>query len=337
VRVVIANFGAPIPSRNDFAQLWRGARLPGEGPNVSLFEQQVKWGFHLYALGVYLRDIGLARRIEFWDFDADRRVSYLSNGVLKVTFHNEEDVAAYIARFGPPDLFVNHGVRGVPVLRLLADKVFRVHVPTYRTEASEPLSHAECFLMDAEDQLVERSMLYVPVVNTARFRPGRGPTARDFIYLASCYEGKRHDLLVDAVRGTELTGHLHPVGPSQLDLSGTRITTSDLEERDAVELLQGSRIAVYPGDRTSNPAAMWECVATGLPIVVNEGIGGGKHLVVPGVTGELAAEADFLDVMRAVLARRAQYSAREYFEVTWDTVTMLERYLAFFREMGWNG
>jgi len=285
---------------------------------------------------VYLRDLGIADRIEFWDFRPDRRAFYLSNGVLKVTFHNEDDVAAYLARFGPPDLFVNHGQNGVPVLKLLADQVFRVHVPT-RRRATDHLGHAECFLLDAEDQLVDRSMIYIPVVNTERFRPGDGTTVRDFVYLASCYGGKRHDLLVDAVRGTELTGHLHPVGPTQLDLSNTHITTSDLDERDAVELLQGSRIAVYPADLTSNPAAMWECVAAGLPIVMNDAIWGGKHLVVSGVTGELAAEDHFLDTMRSVLANRARYSAREYFVETWDTVTLLEEYIEFFRRMGWNG
>jgi glycosyltransferase involved in cell wall biosynthesis len=219
---------------------------------------------------------------------------------------------------------------------MLQGETFRVHVPTMRAAADGPLTDAECFLVDAEDQLDDRSMLYIPVVNTTKIRPGDVPTTRDFIYLASCYEGKRHDLLVDAVRGTELTGHLHPVGPSELDLSNTHITTSDLDERDVVELLQTSRIAVYPGDVTSNPAAMWECVAAGLPIVMNEAIGGGTHLVVPGVTGELAAEDDFLAVMRSVLANRESYAAREHFEKTWDTVTLIERYLAFFREMGWR-
>lgn len=336
MRIVISNFSRPIASRENFRRQWRRAELPPPGPRVSLFEQDVKWGFHLYSLGVHLRDLGLADRIEFWDYQPDRKVFYLSNGVLKVTFHNEQDVAAYLSRFGPPDLFVNHGQNGMPVLRLLADETFRVHVPT-RRQATDHLGDAECFLLDAEDQLVERSMIYIPVVNTVRFRPGDGATTRDFIYLASCYEGKRHDLLVDAVRGTELTGHLHPVGPSQLDLSNTHITTSDLDERDAVELLQSSRMAVYPGELTSNPAAMWECVAAGLPIVMNEAIWGGKHLVVPGVTGELAAEDEFLDVMRAVLVERDRYSPREYFEATWDTETLLDEYVAFFRDMGWNG
>src|SRR5262249_12713398 len=155
-------------------------------------------------------------------------------------------------------------------------QTFRVHVPCYRSQPELPLHDAECYLVDAEEQLDDRSMLYIPVVNTAKIRPADVPKERDFIYLASCYAGKRHDLLVDAVRGTELTGPLHPVRDGRLDLSGTHITTSALDTRSVVELLQTSRIAVYPGDRTSNPAAMWECVAAGLPIVVNEAICGGK-------------------------------------------------------------
>ena len=66
--------------------------------------------------------------------------------------------------------------------------------------------------------------------------------------MAHNYGNKRHDILLNAVRGKNITGHFHPVDASKLDLRNTHITTSDLEERDAVELLQTSRIAVYPGD-----------------------------------------------------------------------------------------
>jgi len=81
---------------------------------------------------------------------------------------------------------------------------------------------------------------------------------------------------------------------------------------------------------------MWECVAAGLPIVVNKNIKGGKHLVVPGVTGEFASEDTFYEVMQQVLAKRARYCPREYFMENWDTVRTLEKYLAFFHEMGWR-
>jgi len=96
------------------------------------------------------------------------------------------------------------------------------------------------------------------------------------------------------------------------------------------------RIAVYPGDDTSNPAAMWECVAAGLPIVINEAIAGGKHLLVPGVTGEFASEASFAQTMRRVIDERDRYRPREYFETHWDTIAMIERQLEFFRAMGWK-
>ena len=81
---------------------------------------------------------------------------------------------------------------------------------------------------------------------------------------------------------------------------------------------------------------MWECVAAGLPIVVNENIKGGKHLVVSGITGELASEDNFLEVMRHVLAHRERYKPREYFMEHWGTVPVLENYLSFFRKMGWK-
>jgi hypothetical protein len=336
VRVVIANFSPPLEGHDDYRRAWSDATTPDPpARRLRLFEQPFGWGFHLYSIGVHLLDQGMADRVEFWDYEPRRQMSYLSNGVLKVTFHNERDVAAYVDRFGPPDLFVNHGVQGAPIVRMLAGQAFRVHVPTRRT-VTDPLPDAECYLFDAVEQLDDRSMLYIPVVNTAVIRPGTAPKERDFVYLAWCRAGKRHDLLVDAVRGTDLTGHLHPVDPTALDLTGTSITTSNVNERDVPELLQTSRIAVYPGDRTSNPAAMWECVAAGLPLVMNDAIAGGKHLIVPGVTGELAHEDEFLDVMREVLANRSRYTPREHFEAHWDTVTLIEQYLAFFRSMGWR-
>ncbi|GMU78507.1 MAG: hypothetical protein AMXMBFR46_13020 [Acidimicrobiia bacterium] len=336
MRVVASNFSAPLPVSDDYEALWASTAIPDCPRRASLFEQPFMWGFHITALGVYLMDCGRAQRVELWDYQPRRRMRYTPGGALEVHFHNAADVAAYLDRTGPPDLIVNFGFRGLPVLRMLEGRSFRVHVPTLRAP-TDPLEHAECFLLDAQDQLVERSMLYIPVVNTEVVRPRPAAPERDFVYLATCYAGKRHDLLVDAVRGTELTGHLHPVPANALDLTRTRITTSDWDERDVVDLLQTSRIAVYPGDHTSNPAAMWECVAAGLPIVVNDAIEGGRHVVVPGVTGELASEERFLEVMRAVLTDRPHYSPREHFLAHWDTVTLLERYLAFFRRMGWTG
>jgi hypothetical protein len=78
-------------------------------------------------------------------------------------------------------------------------------------------------------------------------------------------------------------------------------------------------------------------VAAGLPIVVNAAIRGGKHLVVPGITGEFARAEDFGARMREVLKRRSAYCPHEYFTANWDTVATLETYLAFFRKMGWDG
>lgn len=337
MRVAIANFGRPVPQNLDFRAYWKRHVMPPRGTRGALFDFPVDWGFHIFALGIHLLDQGIADSAEFWDYRPNRGTSYHSSGVLRVWFANEDDVAAYLDRYGDPDLFINHGRDGRPILDLLDQRCFRVHVPALRSEDERAgNSGAECYLVDSAEHLDDRSMIYVPVVNTRKIAPRDCEKQRDFIYLASLYPAKRHDLLLRAVRGTVLSGHLHPVDGSRLDLRDTRVTTSTLNERDVVELLTTSRIAVYPGDHTSNPAAMWECVAAGLPIVVNERIEGGKHLVVPGVTGELASEQDFRDVMRRVLARRHAYSPRKHFETHWDTTTMLDRYLQFFRAMGWK-
>ena len=338
MKVVIANFSAPVMDASDAASYWARHRKPDRPRRVSLFEQRVDWGFHIYSLGVYLMDLGLAHEVEFWDYAAERSTTYLENGVLRVILHGPADVAAYRERYGDPDLFVNHGPHGRSVLQQLEGRCFRVHVPALlpRHEASGNFD-AECYLVDAEEQLDAHAMLYVPVVNTRKIFPIACEKRRDFVYLASVYRGKRHDLLLDAIRGSALTGHLHPVDdPARLDLSDTHVTTSGLDQIDVVELLRTSRIAVYPGDDTSNPAAMWECVAAGLPIVMNARIAGGKHLVVPGVTGELAAPERFRAVMEQVLADRDRYRPREHFERHWDTVALIESYLAFFERMGWR-
>jgi glycosyltransferase involved in cell wall biosynthesis len=335
MRVVIANLSDPVDAELDFRELWRQHEMPPPEPRLSLFEQPHDWGFHIYSVGVHLMDLGEADRVEFWDYSPERQTHYLSNGILRVTFFNDDDVKAYLEETGDPDLFINHGPVGVGLLDLLAGRCFRVHVVLAKWGRRD--ADAECYLVDSEEMLDERARMYVPVVNTAQIRPADTSKQRDFVYLASVYPGKRHDLLLDAVRGTALTGHLHPIDdPSQLDMRGTQVTTSAFNEIDVVELLGSSRIAVYPGDGTSNPAAMWECVAAGLPIVVNEDIVGGKHLVVPGVTGELAPPQRFREVMEAVLARRDSYRPREHFESEWDTVSTIESYLDFFVQMGWS-
>jgi glycosyltransferase involved in cell wall biosynthesis len=336
VKIAIANFSEPIESTLNYASYWAGLDKPSKEPRLSLFEQPLRWGFHIQAIGVHLLDRGIADEVEYWGFSAERLLGYGPSGVLWVTFLNEDDLIAYLERFGYPDLFVNHGPVGLATLRRLEGRSFRVHVPALRRDPETANRGAECYLVDSEEYLDERSMLYVPVVHTRRICPDGSPKERDFVYLAADRPGKRHDIVIDAARGTRITGHFHPVDGSRLDLAGTRITTSDWDESGVVELLRGSRMAVYPGDRTSNPAAMWECVAAGLPIVVNTSIRGGKHVVIPGVTGELAEEAEFGEAMEHVLSHLDSYRPREAFEERWDTVKTIEGYLDFFRRMGFE-
>ena len=338
MKVVISNFGEPrINNTLDYKRLWANHTKPKMGKRLFLFEYKADWGFHMFAPGVYLMDIGIADEVEFWDYSEQRSMFYHAFGVLWVKFHNEDDIQAYIDRYGYPDLYINHGRDGMPIIQYLEGKCFRVHVSALRSGLDCKDNYgAECYLVDAEEFLDNRSMLYIPVVNIKIFFPSNCEKKRDFIYLAANYRGKRHDIILNAVRGTELTGHFHPVDGSELDLSNTNITTSNLNEKDVVELLRTSRIAVYPGDNTSNPAAMWECVAAGLPIVVNENIKGGKHLVVPGVTGEFASEDNFYHVMKHVLEDRESYRPREYFMENWDAIPMLKKYISFFKELGWR-
>jgi hypothetical protein len=248
---------------------------------------------------------------------------------------NEEDIAAYLEVHGFPDLYNNHGRFGHPILKLMENHCFRVHVPAMRLGMDREDNYgAECYLVDDEQFLDHHSMMYVPVVNTKRICPIDCEKLRDFIYLAANYGSKRQDILLNAVRGTELTGHLHPVDASRLDLSNTHVTTSGWNARNVIELLRTSRLAVYPGC-DSNAASMWECVAAGLPMVMNRDNLGGKHLVVPGVTGEFASDQEFYKVIKHVLANLDAYQPRDYFEKHWNTITILEQYFSFFVKMGW--
>jgi glycosyltransferase involved in cell wall biosynthesis len=337
LRVVISNFSPPVNKDENFLSYWRQHVIPPRRPRRRLFEAPHDWGFHIYAPGVYLMDRGVAEHVEFWDYSSERSTSYHSNGVLRVVFNNAKDVQAYLEVYGYPDLFINHGRHGQTILQLLEGKCFRVHVPALRHGLDRMGNeNAECYLVDSEEFLDRRSMLYVPVVNTDKVSPASCEKERDFVYLAQNRPEKRHDILLNAVRGTGLTGHFHPVDRSKLNLNGTYITTSDFNELDVVQLLRSSRIAVYSAHIDSNAASMWECVAAGLPIVVNKRILGGRHVVVPGVTGELAGERNFRDVMTKVLRNRDSYRPREYFEKHWDTITLLHSYFSFFVRMGWG-
>src|SRR5436190_3632036 len=106
--------------------------MPPRRDRVSLFAINHIWGFHIFAPGVYLLDQGLADHVEFWDFQNERSVSYHANGILKVVFLNPKEIKSYLEMYGYPDLYINHGVFGHPVLKLMEGKCFRVHVPAFR-------------------------------------------------------------------------------------------------------------------------------------------------------------------------------------------------------------
>lgn len=338
MKIAISNFSPPIAKEIDFKSYWANFIKPKQENRLSLFEHDADWGFHMYSLGVYLMDKGIANEVEFWDFKEPRTMWYHPFGVLRINFYNVEDVLAYIDRYGYPDLYIQHGgCGGFFLLKYFKGKCFRVYVPAFRHGINLFGNfNADCYLVDSEKYLDKRSLLYIPVVNTEKIYPLDCDKKRDFIYLARNYPVKRHDIIIKAARGTELIGHFHPVDKTKLDLTGTKITTTYWNEASVLELLQTSRIAVYAGDNTSNPAAMWECVAAGLPIVVNKNIRGGKYLVVPGITGEFASEKNFYDVMKYVLMNLESYKPREYFMEHWNTVAIIEKYLAFFRKMGWR-
>jgi len=95
----------------------------------SLFDQPHDWGFHIYALGTYLMNQGVADEVEYWDFGEQRRAAYHSNGILRVLFHNAADVQAYLDRYGYPDLYVNHGPGGQPILDLLESLIATIDAP----------------------------------------------------------------------------------------------------------------------------------------------------------------------------------------------------------------
>jgi glycosyltransferase involved in cell wall biosynthesis len=341
MKVAIANFGEEVfpEAAVDYAAAWRDFRRPDVGTTrARLFELPHQWGFHIFSIGVRLLDLGIADHMEFWNFEPRRRFFRHAYGFGWMNFHNRRDLAAYLDRFGCPDLLVHHGgVAGRGVLQMLEGRSFRVSVPALRSgDDRDGNFDAECYLVDDPRYLDDKSMMYVPVVNTTYVAPADVPKTCDFIYLAEGRPSKRHDLIIEAVLQNGMSGHFHPVEPGAIDLRGASITETAFDSADPVELMRSARFAVYAGDRESSPASMWECVACDLPIVVNANIEGGRHVVVPGVTGELAGENEFAEVMKKVLEGIDRYRPRDYLMRHWDTVATIDRYLDFFRAMGWR-
>jgi len=340
MKVVIANFGREVfpDPPIDYECEWSGFVKPPNPPRHKLFELEHDWGFHIFSIGVHLLDSGIADEMEFWNFEPRRRFFWHRYGFFWMNFHNEKDLAAYLSTTRPPDLYIQHGaVSGRGVLRMLEDRSFRVYVPALRSNDDRNGNFdAECYLVDDPAYLDHRSMMYVPVVNTRCVAPSGAEKRYDFVYLAQARQSKRHEIVIQAARRTGLSGHFHPVEPGELDLEGTRITCTGFNSADPVEVLRAARIAVYPGIRESSPAAMWECVACDLPIVVNSAIEGGRHVVEPGITGELADTGSFADVMQKTVAKADSYRPREWLLEHWGTKATLESYLSFFADMGWR-
>lgn len=70
MRVVISNFGTPI-SRVEDADYLKTAPRPSCEQRLPLFDYRVGWGFHLYALGIYIREKGIADEVEYWNFSEE--------------------------------------------------------------------------------------------------------------------------------------------------------------------------------------------------------------------------------------------------------------------------
>ena len=94
--------------------------------------------------------------------------------------------------------------------------------------------------------------MYIPVVNTESIYPVSCEKTRDFIYLAANYKA-RGTTLFSMPCAIVITAISIPskVGT---DLTDARITTSTFNEKNVVELLRTSKIAVYPADHASSPA-----------------------------------------------------------------------------------
>ena len=68
MKVVIANFSRPINKKMDYKSCWRNFSKPKLESRTSLFDYDSGWGFHIYAIGIYLMDQGIADEVEFWNF-----------------------------------------------------------------------------------------------------------------------------------------------------------------------------------------------------------------------------------------------------------------------------
>ena len=133
MKVVIANFGNPVNASLDYeAELGDACKTSAHRSSAAV-RPAARLGIpHLCARHVSDEpgNCGRSGVLGFRRSNAARK--YHSNGILRVMFHNADDVQAYLDRYGYPDLYVNHGSGGQPILDLLENRTFRVHVPALR-------------------------------------------------------------------------------------------------------------------------------------------------------------------------------------------------------------
>lgn len=89
MRVVIANFRPPLAKPADFPEWWSSQARPRKKDRYErLLDYSAGWGFHIFAIGLHMMDLGLADDVEFWVARATRwvaRTTTMPNAISSTT------------------------------------------------------------------------------------------------------------------------------------------------------------------------------------------------------------------------------------------------------------
>lgn len=203
-------------------------------------------------------------------------------------------------------------------------------------------------LVDNKQQLEEvtsnlsktKSFIFNKAVDTDVFKVKNLKQIYDFCYIANFRPWKNHNMLFSAVRKWQERnrGFLKIALAGRLSDNLTELKIllwkynikadlfNSVSPQEVAQILNRSKFSVQAGELDANPKAISESLATNVPVLINQDITGGLHLIDNKSTGIKMALHNFDQGIEKMLNNYKKFKAREYFDKHLNTKKIVSNF-----------